>query len=470
MTDDFKGDNAQLVSCIESLISLDADGALVPHGLGGHARGLLAAAASRLALSTNAGEAAPVAFEWPKLEKPARAGGGVFRAGVSSRFVVEAAQRLYEASEVDRNRTPEEMQEDERKRRSLWDMIHGSPHPPAAVHGQSASTEGEPINDGWNREAGTSLNPRHSAPKVDPSTAELGTLRWLLNITTEFDRKDVRTRQAARLLDDYTDASGKTNREHLESLWKKLEQAATPPAAIPAAPSEDVMKSLEAIEIFAKFIQRTLDHEDFTAAKVPGLKDGLLYSACERAMFIQNSVKSLRAALAQPAPVQPDIEGNLDFEPDEQHTVADMANIGYALIEALPKGYAYNDSPAEIVADLQNEIADLEAAPVQPTKQEGETLWTEIMRYAETEVIPNPARLKEWAWQIRRWAEAAPVQQEAVPPMPPTDDPQPSHLEGYDESPDEWVSRNIETVRWMMDNHHAIRAALQPTQGAKGGA
>jgi hypothetical protein len=47
-------------------------------------------------------------------------------------------------------------------------------------------------------------------------------LRWLLNITTEFDRKDVRTRQAARLLDDYTDSFGKTNRQRLEDLWKKL--------------------------------------------------------------------------------------------------------------------------------------------------------------------------------------------------------------------------------------------------------
>lgn len=80
-------------------------------------------------------DAAPLEFEWPKLEKPARAGGGVFRAGVSSRFVVEAAQRLYEASEIDRTRTSEEMQEDERKRRSLWDMIHGSPRSPAAAGG-----------------------------------------------------------------------------------------------------------------------------------------------------------------------------------------------------------------------------------------------------------------------------------------------------------------------------------------------
>lgn len=50
----------------------------------------------------------------------------------------------------------------------------------------------------------------------------LNALRWLLNITTEFDRKDVRTRQAARLLDEYTDSFGKTNRDRLEDMWKTL--------------------------------------------------------------------------------------------------------------------------------------------------------------------------------------------------------------------------------------------------------
>lgn len=52
----------------------------------------------------------------------------------------------------------------------------------------------------------------------------LNALRWLLNITTEFDRKDVRTRQAARLLDDYIDSFGKTGRQRLEDMWKKLNE------------------------------------------------------------------------------------------------------------------------------------------------------------------------------------------------------------------------------------------------------
>lgn len=44
--------------------------------------------------------------------------------------------------------------------------------------------------------------------------------------------------------------------------------------------------------------------------------------------------------------------------------------------------------------------------------------------------------------------------------MPATDSPQPSHLEGYEESPGEWVDRNLDAVRWLMDNHAAIRARL----------
>lgn len=49
MNDTFRGDNAALIENIDSLLRLDAAGALVPHGVGGLARQLLAAAASRLA-------------------------------------------------------------------------------------------------------------------------------------------------------------------------------------------------------------------------------------------------------------------------------------------------------------------------------------------------------------------------------------------------------------------------------------
>lgn len=46
--DTFNGDNNHLISCIKSLLSLDEKGALVPHGVGGHARTMLSSAAQRL--------------------------------------------------------------------------------------------------------------------------------------------------------------------------------------------------------------------------------------------------------------------------------------------------------------------------------------------------------------------------------------------------------------------------------------
>lgn len=67
------------------------------------------------------------------------------------------------------------------------------------------------------RNAGVRVDaPAQPLPASDP---RVSTLRWLLNITTEFDRKDVRTRQAARLLDEFSGGDGRTNRELLEDLW-----------------------------------------------------------------------------------------------------------------------------------------------------------------------------------------------------------------------------------------------------------
>ncbi|MBA6091613.1 hypothetical protein H4C81_22470 [Pseudomonas monteilii] len=48
MTDGFRGDNKALIECINALLALDAKGALMPCGIGGHARSLLEASAARL--------------------------------------------------------------------------------------------------------------------------------------------------------------------------------------------------------------------------------------------------------------------------------------------------------------------------------------------------------------------------------------------------------------------------------------
>ena len=46
--DEFRGDDEHLRQCIKALIKMNDDGVLVPHGIGGHARALLAASYHRL--------------------------------------------------------------------------------------------------------------------------------------------------------------------------------------------------------------------------------------------------------------------------------------------------------------------------------------------------------------------------------------------------------------------------------------
>jgi hypothetical protein len=62
LSDDFRGDDAHLVRCIKALISMNDAGALVPHGIGGHARSLLSAAAVRLSRASSS--RAEVEREW----------------------------------------------------------------------------------------------------------------------------------------------------------------------------------------------------------------------------------------------------------------------------------------------------------------------------------------------------------------------------------------------------------------------
>ncbi|WP_321810122.1 hypothetical protein [Burkholderia sp. BCC1985] len=65
---------------------------------------------------------------------------------------------------------------------------------------------------------------------------------------------------------------------------------------------------------------------------------------------------------------------DLDFTPDAQHAIADMANIGFALLEQIARmapGYNWNDSPVEIVSDLINERDEARAASANVTGAEG---------------------------------------------------------------------------------------------------
>lgn len=80
------------------------------------------------------------------------------------------------------------------------------------------------------------------------------------------------------------------------------------------------------------------------------------------AACLRVSANELEAALStRPAPseqVGASVEDELDFEPDEHHTIADMANVGYSLMQAIKSNcpdYCWGESPAEIVVDLINQ-------------------------------------------------------------------------------------------------------------------
>lgn len=60
--DDFRGDDAALIRSAEAMINLSDRGALVPHGLGGSGRALLAAFIVRMRARMEATTPAPVAW------------------------------------------------------------------------------------------------------------------------------------------------------------------------------------------------------------------------------------------------------------------------------------------------------------------------------------------------------------------------------------------------------------------------
>lgn len=69
--------------------------------------------------------AARAGLWWPLLTAPARVGNGTFNVGVSSRLVVEAAQRQHMYAEEEGRLTDEQARQHERNRRKLWDMLNG---------------------------------------------------------------------------------------------------------------------------------------------------------------------------------------------------------------------------------------------------------------------------------------------------------------------------------------------------------
>ncbi|VWB97332.1 hypothetical protein [Burkholderia lata] len=94
------------------------------------------------------------------------------------------------------------------------------------------------------------------------------------------------------------------------------------------------------------------------------------------------------ASIAQPEPPVADertaFEVNaddLDFEPDGQPHLADMANVGHALLEQIKRmlpGYHWNDSPVEVISDLINERDEARGSSPNAAGAEGATFHARV--------------------------------------------------------------------------------------------
>lgn len=67
ITDDFRGDTEHLRACMKALIEMEDAKCLVPHGIGGHARSLLASAYHRLAPKPKPRFLCRIAHRWRDL-------------------------------------------------------------------------------------------------------------------------------------------------------------------------------------------------------------------------------------------------------------------------------------------------------------------------------------------------------------------------------------------------------------------
>ncbi|WP_420213463.1 Lar family restriction alleviation protein (plasmid) [Burkholderia aenigmatica] len=118
------------------------------------------------------------------------------------------------------------------------------------------------------------------------------------------------------------------------------------------------------------------------------------------------------------------IDSDLNFEPDAQHAVADMANIGYALLQRIAQmapGYSWGDCPTEIVSDLINERDEARTATAPAPADEraafeakfpipGGVHWNGTKYVVDDEYL-NSYRVErfggQWeAWQAARAASA----------------------------------------------------------------
>lgn len=188
-------------------------------------------------------------------------------------------------------------------------------------------------------------------------------------MTTENSRADALMDERELLLDAMWEARKNGNKPLATALRNAAELLAASPVEQPAA---------------APIATHIVDTDwPVKQSGIPHPSDKPTIVTCACGYSVESSCNVLdptcrRNAAPAPADERAAFDADdLDFEPDARHTVADMANIGYALLEQIDRmapGYHWNDSPIEIVSDLISERDDARAASASETGAEGAKL------------------------------------------------------------------------------------------------
>lgn len=141
---------AKMIAAAEEVEDLYKRG--TPETWGKVWRAMLAAAPQAPApTSEQAGARLPQGAEavgddgWPKLTAEAKTAGPTFGKGVSARLLVEACYRRAAMETERREMTQDAMRDEERRRRALWDLVHGPLDAATPASGGEAPAEGDAI-------------------------------------------------------------------------------------------------------------------------------------------------------------------------------------------------------------------------------------------------------------------------------------------------------------------------------------
>ncbi|WP_239687113.1 Lar family restriction alleviation protein, partial [Burkholderia cenocepacia] len=161
------------------------------------------------------------------------------------------------------------------------------------------------------------------------------------------------------------------------------------------------------------------------------------------------------------------IDSDLDFEPSARHAVADMANIGYALLEQIDRmmpGYHWNESPVEIVSDLINERDEARAASANETAAEGATQASEEFRQIALTELYEFQELTGCSTSDEYRAKLAAMAAEASTVPEPDDDI--LRVCGWEDwLPDGYIDRGTAERRYRLISGYVLsKATPQPAQ------